>query len=366
MMETAYSQKDGTKEVLNDIKKAFHGKPRLITFFASTKYDLESVGKELEAAYPSATVIGCSTAGELVSGHMLKDSVVALSLDEKTAGGAAVEVISDLGKADSVAKAFSSFEKKLGKKLSDLDVQTYAGLILIDGLRAAEERVMDAIGNLSDLTWIGGSAGDDVKFKETRVFAQGKSRTNAAVLAIVRLDNGFDTIKTQSFKQTGKKLIATEVDEANRTVIKFDGMPAVKAYASAVGAAADKAADSFMRYPVGIMIGNEPFVRSPQRLDGDKMVFYCNIKQGTELSVLESQDIVKDTKAALDRRTAEVGHVSGIINFNCILRTLELYAKGQAEAYGKVFEKVPMAGFSTYGEEYIGHINQTATMLVLK
>ena len=49
-----------------------------------------------------------------------------------------------------------------------------------------------------------------------------------------------------------------------------------------------------------------------------------------------------------------------------LLRTLELDAKGESDAYGKVFAKVPMVGFSTYGEEYIGHINQTATMVLFR
>jgi len=50
----------------------------------------------------------------------------------------------------------------------------------------------------------------------------------------------------------------------------------------------------------------------------------------------------------------------------CILRTLELESKGITEAYGKLFTDIPTIGFSTYGEEYIGHINQTSTMLVFK
>ena len=40
--------------------------------------------------------------------------------------------------------------------------------------------------------------------------------------------------------------------------------------------------------------------------------------------------------------------------------------EGQAEAYGEVFAKTPMIGFSTYGEACIGHINQTSTMLVFQ
>lgn len=85
-----------------------------------------------------------------------------------------------------------------------------------------------------------------------------------------------------------------------------------------------------------------------------------------ELDVLQSTDIVRDTKQALDAKRREMGGLSGILNFNCILRTLELESRGQAEAYGRLFSEVPTVGFSTYGEEYLGHINQTATMLVLR
>ncbi len=366
MMETVFSSKGGVKEALSDIQKGIRLEPALVLFFASTKYDLESLGKGLEQAYPQAKVIGCSTSGELVSGHMLKSSVVASAFDHKTVSQVQAVTLKDLSSKADVTGALSSLEKKVGKKLSDLDLSKYVGIILIDGLRAAEERVMDSIGNHSDLTWIGGSAGDDLQFKETRVFADGRSMTDAAVLAVLKVDSGFDIIKTQSFKVTPKKLTATEVDERTRTVVKFNGKPALAAYAEAVGTAPAKASDSFMKNPVGLVVNGEPFVRSPQRVDGDKMVFYCNIKKGAELSVLESTNIVADTQKAVQEKLRAMGHVSGLINFNCILRTLELDAKNQAEAYGNVFKDVPTVGFSTYGEEYIGHINQTATMLVLK
>ena len=61
-----------------------------------------------------------------------------------------------------------------------------------------------------------------------------------------------------------------------------------------------------------------------------------------------------------------LGGYSAMINFNCILRTLELQQKWPYQEYGELFPDVPTIGFSSYGEEYIGHINQTATMLVFK
>ncbi len=67
---------------------------------------------------------------------------------------------------------------------------------------------------------------------------------------------------------------------------------------------------------------------------------------------------------AVAKAEEELGSVSGIINFNCILRTLELNNRKLTEEHAKIFAKLPTIGFSPYGEQYIGHINQTATMLV--
>jgi hypothetical protein len=85
-----------------------------------------------------------------------------------------------------------------------------------------------------------------------------------------------------------------------------------------------------------------------------------------KLYLLESTDIVVDTKRSVKNKAAKMGKLSGIINFHCILRTLELESKGMTDDYGKIFSDIPTIGFSTYGEEFIGHINQTSTMLVFK
>ena len=148
--------------------------------------------------------------------------------------------------------------------------------------------------------------------------------------------------------------------------MEFNNKSAVIAYAETVGASIEEAANYFMKHPVGLMINNEPYVRSPQQIKEDSIIFYCNVLEGMELSLLESKDIVEDTKDALEKKKNELKNVSGIINFHCILRTLELENKGQTEAYGKLFSDMPTIGFSTYGEEYMGHINQTSTMLLFR
>lgn len=223
---------------------------------------------------------------------------------------------------------------------------------------------MEAIGDRTNVVFVGGSAGDDVAFKQTHVFADGQAVSDAAVLVLMKPGVGFSILKTQSFVASESTLTATKADEATREVLEFDGRPAVEAYAEAVGLSVEQASSGFMAHPVGLMVDGEPYVRSPQQtLDNGGLRFYCNIVQGMELSVLDSTDIIADTRATLAEAESAAGGLSALVNFNCILRTLELDAKGLSAEYGALFTDVPTVGFSTYGEQYFGHINQTATML---
>lgn len=367
MVESVYTTKTSVEEAVADVKSQIsEANPKVIVYFASSAYDQAGVAKALKDAYPETCLIGCSTSGEIVSGKMLKNSMVAMALGSDVIEFADVEVIEDLSSKDSVDQVFARFESKLGTPVAELDITKYVGLIMLDGLSCAEEIINDRIGDLSDVLFIGGSAGDDLKFEKTWVHAEGQVYSGAAVVALLKTVNGFDILKTQSFDAKPCQLVPTKVDESTRTVYEFNDKPALDAYAEAIGASADAAADSFMHNPVGLMVGDEPYVRSPQQSQDGHMVFYCAVKEGMELSILESRDIVADTKKDLDARLAQTGAVKGIINFHCILRTLELENKGQTEAYGKLFTDVPTIGFSTYGETYIGHINQTSTMLILK
>jgi hypothetical protein len=96
------------------------------------------------------------------------------------------------------------------------------------------------------------------------------------------------------------------------------------------------------------------------------MHFYCEIKEGMELEVLQATDIVGQTRADIEALKATGVPISGIVDFQCILRTLQLRAENQCDRYGDIFAGIPTAGFSTYGEAYLGHVNQTSTILALR
>jgi len=364
-VKTVYSTRDSVEGAVGDLRVQLRGfDAKVIIFFASSQFDTSIAGK-MQQAFQDATVFGCTTAGELVSGKMLKGSIVAMAIGSEAVGDVRVAVLEDIRSGVCVRRAFKTFEEHFKVPVSQMSPEKYVGLVLIDGMSGMEEEVMSQIGAQTDLPFVGGSAGDDLHFKETYIYSGGKSYPNAAMLALFRMKCGFDVLKTQSFKVLDKRMIVTKADEARREVVEFDGRSAATAYAEALGVPVMDASKRFMHNPVGITIDDDPYVRSPQRFDGQSMVFYCNILEGTDVSLLESTDIIEDMKTALTK-AKQTGPISGIINFHCILRTIELEQKGQTETYGKLFENIPTIGFSTYGEQYVSHINQTSTMLLIR
>ena len=311
-------------------------------------------------------IFGCSTAGEIVTGRMLKNSVVCMVFDAETIEDVKIEVMENIKANTDVRAAFNNFDAHFKIHMAYMDFDKYAGLVLIDGLSGMEEKLMESIASHTNLQFIGASAGDDIKHNATYVFADGSVYTKAALIVLLKIKSNFGFIKTQSFNILDKKMKATKVDESIREVIEFNNKPAIEAYSEALGITPEEAQLRFVTNPVGLVIDHELYVRSPRKVENESMLFYCNIKQGSELVLLESTDIIEDTRNALKTKLAASGKITGIINFNCIQRTLEMEEKNQIADYEKLFSDIPTIGFSTFGDELIYHINQTATMLVFK
>lgn len=363
---TGFSSEQSISAAVNDIKAQFGNfDSKFVLYFASSCYHPETLSKTMSDSFPGVPVAGCTTAGEIVSGRVLTRSVTAMGFSDQVIDQVKIEVLTGISGKFDMPLVMASFSQYYQQSVKTMNYNKFVGIILIDGLRGAEERIMDEIGDYTNVFFVGGSAGDDLKFKAAYVFADGKAFTDAAVMILLKPKTKFGIIKTQSFRSLDKQLKVTKADHTRREVIEFNHQPAAEAYSQALGIEPEKANTCFMKNPVGLFIEGELFVRSPQQiLSNGRMNFYCNILEGMELTVLDSTDIIADTKEALQQKQQQMGRLSGIIMFNCILRALDLEAKGRLEDYGNLFSDIPTIGFNTYGEEYLGHINQTATMLV--
>jgi hypothetical protein len=364
---TAASTAGDVAGVVRDLQTAINpATTALLAVYFSAKYPAAELAAAIKAAYPGVPVVGCTTAGELTNKGFTENGVAAVGLDKQVIKRVAIAVAE---KCDADAAPIKSALKKLADDfkvdINGLDGTTYLGLVYTDGNSGHEEFVMDTLAaEAFNMTFVGGSAGDDLAFKQAFVIADGKAYSHTAVLALLETTKPFTILKTQSFKTTGKTFTVTKADVANRVVHEFDGKPAAQAYAEALGVPVEKIADKFMSNPIGLLVGSVPFVRSPQQREGDKAIkFYCQVTEGSRVHLLAATDMVADTKRDIEATKAKLGSLSGMLVFNCILRYLDAKNQGIVDKLGSCYSVVPAAGFNTYGEQYLGHINQTATIV---
>ena len=127
-------------EAVKSIKEQLSGVDAcLVLYFVSTSYPVETVSKEMSAAFAQARTAGCTTSGEIISNKIGKNSIVAMAWSKNSLKDLKIEVLENI-KTDTevVNKAFKSFEKSLGKPMRDLDPAKYTGIVLIDGTSGCE------------------------------------------------------------------------------------------------------------------------------------------------------------------------------------------------------------------------------------
>lgn len=341
----------------------------VVIYFASSGYDPADVAGPLARRFPEATVIGCSTAGEFTDATTGTGGLSAVALPEGIVTRA-VAALGDLSSdvAAGTDAAIAHVEAGLDARLRGLDPTRFLAFVLIDGMHGCEELVNERLGNAAPiLDVVGGSAGDDLAFEDTWVALGDQVSRNGVVLLVVESGVDFRIVKTCSFTPSGKRLTITKADVPNRTVLEFDGRPAVEAYAAALGIPPEAVdAGAFMAHPVGLIIDGQPWIRSPREvLDGGAMAFYAQILEGMEVDIMDGGDMVADTEAAVARAIEDLGgRAGGAVMFNCVLRRLQMDAEGSAEPFVRAFGGLPLAGFHTYGETWLGHVNQTLTGVV--
>ena len=314
-------------------------------------------------------VMGWRDRREFVEREGSVGGVAAMALPASTAR-AAYGVVAHFAKG--VEAGIRDAAKKLGRmagtELKSLDPKRWVGILLADGMGMKEEEINDALGVAApQLVFVGGSAGDDLAFRQTLIFHNDEKSTDGVVLLLLDMAVPFTFAKTCSFEPTKHRFTITKADEANRTVYELNGRPATEVYAKACGTTPDKlGSEVFMSHPVGMMLDGDPWIRSPYQVtENGGLKFFCRITEGSEVHLMNSTDLVGETRAAMVRAQQEVGgRAAGALAFNCSLRRLELDATKAHDGFLKAFGGIPTLGFHTYGESYLGHVNQTCTALV--
>lgn len=365
------------RQAARKIKADFADFPAtLIIYFAATDYEANTLAVEMRDAFPGAKTFGCSTAGEQCDDRILNASVVAMAFSSEAFEYCETALVLAAGKTapaegvfDTAEAAMRHLTARLGVEPIHLDYRQYVGLMLGDSISAFTESVVEKIGELTDVIFVGGMAGDDYKFVGAQtVFYDGQVYRNAAVLALWKPKNGFSLLKTQAVEMTDRNLVITRADEENRIIWQFDGEDAAPAYARAIGIPVETM--DILDYdenPLALTADGEPFLRAVvKKVDERGLQMFAQVREGTRQTLTRVGDILGRTKEDLDAAMREAGEVAAILHINCASRHTALKNKGQADAFGTLFRGVPNIAFFSYGEVYVGVVALTSTMILFK
>ncbi|MBV8047779.1 MAG: FIST C-terminal domain-containing protein [Paludibacterium sp.] len=339
----------------------------LVVFFCSSDFALDRMAAELARRFGEIPVIGCTAAGAFgpKGFHQHTISGIGFCAPWCLAEVCHLPLLPSFDAEDCQQQVHGMRERLAAKGYWVQSTNTFA-LQLIDGLSIKEEAVSRTVQNALGATFmVGGSAGDDLAFRQTHVYHDGAFHSGEMVLALVATQLPFHLFMTQHFHVLPERMVVTKADEAQRIVYEINGLPAAKEYARCAGVVEDeRLPELFSKTPVVVKVGDRHYVRAIQQtLPGGALKFYCAIEEGMVLHLAQGGDMVRNLSDAFDEvESALGGPPVAIFGSDCILRRLEIQQRHLDERMNTLYTDHNMVGFATYGEQLRGvHINQTLT-----
>jgi len=334
-------------------------RPACVFAFVSSQCDLAAVGAALAGL--GAPVISCTSAGQLGAAGFEQGGITTATVhDGLSVRSFLVRSLKDLDRSLDETMA-----EILAAGALEVESGTVVGMILSDGLSGVEARLMAGLHQRLPMTpMVGGSAADDLRFERASVYWDGAFHSDAAVLHLIATELPIVPLRFQHHRPTEHRLVVTRTSDDRRTIHELNGIPAVHAYAEALGLTPRQVtAPVASSHPLLLRIGGEYYTRSIRRLTGaGALELYGTIEPGLVVRVGQTHDIVGTTAAAFAAAREKVGEPALVIGCDCVLRRLEIQRAGLARDVGKILAAQRVIGFSAYGEQINGlHITHSFT-----
>lgn len=329
----------------------------LVLVFVAPGNDLDRLGDELRR-WCGDRVVACTSAGNIGAGGYQDDGIVAIGLSGGGMCSRTVHLDAGIDVVDTVCRAGPELVAlRAMRELGDV-----FGILLVDGPPAQQDRLAATLRVLlGDVPIVGGSAGDDLSFSRTAVYADGRFRPNTATFTMVATRAPFRIVRLQHHEPTGTLLVATEAIPEERLLTEINGRFACDVYAEAAGVKVSELNSSvFSAHPMVLTGAGEHWIRSvaAARMDGSLRLFTA-VDRGDVLRLGRPAGLLDN----LERRLTlldDDGGTAGVLAFDCVLRRIEARATGLEEAVNDCLSRHRVAGLSTYGEQFNGmNVNHT-------
>jgi len=252
-----------------------------------------------------------------------------------------------------------------------LDARNTLALTFIDGQSGAESSFMEAVYRVNRFLcpFVGGSAAA----ADTTHWSDGGSGLSGgdALIVFIKLAPGaaYGIFKTQNVrKRGGVGMVVAATDITGRSVTQFidprtlEILSAADGLARLLGCGPQDLQAALPHHAIGIELEGGIFVRSVANIDGAGVVtFFCDLAPGDELHSLVRTDPVRQTETDWADFLQGKPPPVGILLNDCIQRRSAVIADAGRL---RMFDGIPVAGYSGFGELFGINVNQTLTAAV--
>jgi len=313
-----------------------------------------AVQSQIHASYPNATLLGCTTAGEIlgkeISDHSL--AITAIELEKSRLQVVSSDVLQQ------------PLEEACRDMVSQLDISALKYvLVLADGqlINGTElvEHLQSLLPNGTILT--GGLAADDTRFEETKLFhnqdvSSGKILLCALSGDHLQLSHG----SIGGWDPFGPKRRVTKSD--NNVLYSLDDKPALSLYKTYLGDHAKDLPASALLFPLLVtrQDKNDEIIRTILNIDEDNeaMIFAGDIPEGSTAQFMRAnfERLIDGAEEAAGRTLKQLPNepeAGLVLMVSCVGRRLVLGQRTEEEVEAVVDmlgQQHAYTGFYSYGE----------------
>ena len=342
-----YVKSDGfDKDLVNDDECQL-----CFIFYASELETDDSLFKKIQESFSHATIVGCSTAGEIFGTNVLDNSAIVTAINFKKTK------IKSICLPINMASSF-----KVGSKLAkDLPKKNLVHtFVFSDGLTVNGSELVKGITTIlpESVSVTGGLAGDGDRFKSTSVLYQGKPESQKVVLVGLYSEN----LKIGFASQGGwdpfgpERLITKSKDNI---LYELDGEPALDLYKRYLGPQANELPSSGLLFPLSLRSSDDSrIVRTILSVnEKDKsMIFAGDVPEGSYAQLMKAnfERLIDGASHAAKTCTDSIkNNAEFSLLISCVGRKLVLKQRieEEVEAVQEVLgDKTFLTGFYSYGE----------------
>ncbi|MBS3130886.1 FIST C-terminal domain-containing protein [Candidatus Woesearchaeota archaeon] len=306
---------------------------------------------EIKAFYPSAHIVMCSTAGEIL-GTEVSDGTISVTAVrfEKAGMKFASARIGNAEESFDVGRKLASSIKKEG---------LVHAMVFSDGLKVNGTSLVNGILEvLPDVSVTGGLVGDGADFKHTFVgLDRAPEEGNAVFIGFYgSLKVGYGSLGGWDTFGVERKITKSK----GNVLYELDGKPALKLYKDYLGKQAAGLPGTGLLFPLSLKLkaknGEAEVVRTILGVDekGQSLTFAGDMPEGTIATLMKANfDRLIDGAGGAASMSIKSGKAQLAVLISCIGRKLVLKERveEEIEAVRNVLgEKAAITGFYSYGE----------------